>query len=423
VVICVMYYTPGVLSLMPLVVRRIRRMRCMKACRGAKAGADYLQTALGRTFCHQLQYEVRVNSWYEVTFSAVFFVQYQRSPMENTDNSSVGLSTSDLEHAVTTIQQHEGLIGYRNLLSYASALGVKIFPKVSFDIGSWTQIGTGSYSTTWKANIVTEDGLVVAVKQPNASFTRASTDVENSLQHEGLASIIQELRILGNAKLRTHPNLPHVLGVFFQEEKYPDGIRPCVIFELATSDLRQYLISKRVSGISPSEMMGLATNAADGIGALHVCGLVHGDVKPDNILLFMRAGALTAAIGDLGTCGAPSQISGVINGSLGYCAPEYLSGSPFAGHTNKPSRDVYNYGLLLWSMLTYCKENPFPRDQQFEIQHDDEAALRLLLEKIPSNTALPNFRDLILQCVKSNPGNRPSIFEVSWTLDPASNMR
>jgi serine/threonine protein kinase len=276
--------------------------------------------------------------------------------MENTDSSTFDLSPSDLEHAVTTIQQHKGLIGYRNLLSYASALGVKVFSKTSVDIGSWTQIGTGSYSTTWKANILTEQGLVVAVKQPNASFTRASTDVENSVQHEGLASIIQELRILGNAKLRTHPNLPHVLGVFFREEKYPDGIRPCVIFELAMSDLRQYLTSKGVDGISPSEMMGLASNAADGIGALHACGLVHGDVKPDNILLFMRDGALTGAVGDLGTCGAPNQISGVINGSLWYCAPEYLSGSPFADHANKPSRDVYNYGLLLWSMLTYCKE-------------------------------------------------------------------
>jgi hypothetical protein len=67
--------------------------------------------------------------------------------MENTD-SSIDLSPSDLELAVTNIQQHDGLVGYRNLLSYASALGVKVFPRTSFDIGSWTQIGSGSYSTT-----------------------------------------------------------------------------------------------------------------------------------------------------------------------------------------------------------------------------------------------------------------------------------
>jgi hypothetical protein len=49
--------------------------------------------------------------------------------------------------------------------------------------------------------------------------------------------------------------------------------------------------------------------------------------------------------------------------------------------------------------------------------------VRSLLERIPSNATLPNVRNLILHCVRSNPGNRPSIFEVSWTLDPASNMR
>ena len=177
-------------------------------------------------------------------------------PMENTD-SSAGPSPSDLELAVSNIQQHTKLVGYRNLLSYASALGVKVFPKTSFDIGSWTQIGSGSYSTTWRANIVTEQGVVVAVKQPNASFTRASTDVENNIQHKGLANIIQELQILANTKLQTHPNLPHVLGVFFREEKQPDGIRPCVIFDLATSDLRKYLSSKDAGGISPSEMTRL----------------------------------------------------------------------------------------------------------------------------------------------------------------------
>jgi serine/threonine protein kinase len=342
--------------------------------------------------------------------------------MENTD-SSAGPSPSDLELAVSNIQQHTQLVGYRNLLSYVSALGVKVFPETSFDVDSWTQIGSGSFSTTWEANIVTEKGAVVAVKQPNASFTRASTDVENSIQHEGLASIVQELRILAHAKLRAHPNLPHVLGVFFREEIYPDGIRPCVIFDLATSNLRKYLTCKDAGGISPSELTRLASNAADGIGALHACGLVHGDVKPENILLFMREGALAAAVGDLGTCGAPNQISGIITGTLSYCAPEYLDGSPFADHVNKPSRDVYNYGLLLWSMLTLCKEDPFPRGQQYDIQHNDKAAVKSLLEKIPSNAAIPSFRNAILECVQSSPGNRPSIFEASWTLDPASNMR
>lgn len=81
----------------------------------------------------------------------------------------------------------------------------------------------------------------------------------------------------------------------------------------------------------------------------------------------MREDALTAAVGDLGTCGAPGQISGAIPESLWYCAAEYVNRNPFATHVNKLSRDVYNNDLLLWSMLTYCKVNIFPGSQQYHI--------------------------------------------------------
>ncbi|KAH7063019.1 kinase-like domain-containing protein [Macrophomina phaseolina] len=344
--------------------------------------------------------------------------------MESANGSSEP-TPSDLELAVTGIKQNSGLVGYRNLLSYASALGVKIFPKTSFNVESWTQLGYGSYSTTWRAEIITGAAEVVAVKQPNASFTRASVDVENTVQHEALTSIIQELRLLASAKLRGHRNLPAVLGVFFQEEENPVGIRPCVVFELATYDLKQYLLAETVDGISisPQDMARFASDVADGIGALHTCGLVHGDVKPENILLFKRDGVLTAAVGDLGTCGACTQTSGVIIGSLHYCAPEYHRGSPFAEHINSLSRDIYNYGLLLWSILTFCRENPFAPTQRFMIQHDDQAAVQSLLERAPDRPALQTFRNIIRQCVRSDPTTRPTIFEVSQTLDPTSNTR
>ncbi|KAI8635265.1 kinase-like domain-containing protein [Xylariaceae sp. FL1651] len=343
--------------------------------------------------------------------------------MADTDGSSSELSPSDLELAITTIQSNPGLIGYRNLLSYASALGIKVFPKTAFNVDTWTLLGAGSYSQTWKANLLPDTGTAVAVKQPAGSFTRASSDVQSSIQHEGLTSIIQELRILANPKLRDHPNLPHVLGIFFREEERPTGVRPCVIFDLAFSDLKQYLISQRSAELLPQELTRLASNVANGIGALHSCGLVHGDVKPENILLFDRDGVLTAAVGDLGTCGTACQVSGAIPGSIRYCAPEYHAKSLHASYVNKYSRDIYNFGLLLWSILTSCNELPFPADKQFEIQHNDREALCFLLDKIPSDRLIPGFRDSIIACVQSDPTKRPSIFAASSLLDPASSLR
>ncbi len=344
--------------------------------------------------------------------------------MANTDTSSSELSPSDLELAITTIHRNPGLVGYRNLLSYVSALGIKVFPNTKFNVDTWTLIGAGSYSSTWKAETPLGTGIAVAVKQPAGSFTRASSDVESNVQHEGLTSIIQELRILANSKLRDHPNLPQVLGVFFREEERPAGIRPCVIFELAFSDLKQYLTAQQSAKISWQELTRFAFDVANGIGALHSCGLVHGDVKPENILLFDRGDVLTAAVGDLGTCGTSCEVSeGIIPGSIRFCAPEYHTRSGFTSYINKSPRDVYNFGLLLWSMLTSCKEIPFPAEKQFEIQHNDGKALGSLLTRIPVDRLIPGFRDSIIACVQADPTKRPSISVASSLLNPALSTR
>lgn len=334
------------------------------------------------------------------------------------------LSPSDLELAVSTIQATPNLVGYRQVLSYTNALGIQIYSKTSFDLENWTLKGAGSWSRTWEAKLLSAAATVVAIKEPLISFTRAHPVVENDIQHQRLTGIIQELRILANSKLRDHPNLPHVLGVFFREEENPPGIKPCVLFELASSDLKQYLGSSGSGSIQPEELTRLALDVARGIGALHAYGLVHGDIKPENILLFIRNDVLTAAVGDLGTCGSSTQSLGVIPGSLGYCAPEYLGQSQFAAFVNQPSRDVYNFGLLLWSMLTRCKELPFPTSpgRQTVLQHDETKALEHL-SRVLDHQTVPEFQKVISECVRPNPQRRPTIFEVSSILDPIASMR
>jgi serine/threonine protein kinase len=341
--------------------------------------------------------------------------------MDTTDGSG-DLTLSDLELAVATIQTQSGLVGYRNLLSYTSALGIKVYSPDSLQVASWEKIGSGSYSATYRADVVTEPGTVVAVKQPIASFTREKKAVEDSLQHASLTSIIQELRTLANTKLKDHPNLPRVLGVYFQEETDPIGVRPCVLFELALSDLQQYLSASEGANMQAADLTRLACNIADGIGALHACGLVHGDLKPDNVLLYHRNELLTAVVADLGTCGVAAHTQRTINGSLWYSAPEYLHGSPFSALVNSPSRDVYSYGLILWSIMTRCREQPFPTDEQYDMQQSGRAAT-YLLDKIAKGCVIPAFIKAIHECLRVDPSTRPSIFQVTKSIDPAAETR
>ncbi|KAK6065175.1 hypothetical protein SCUP234_12690 [Seiridium cupressi] len=335
--------------------------------------------------------------------------------------SSHEFRLSDLEVTIISLQTQHQLVGYRNLLSYVSALGVRVFPEDAFDVSSWEHLGSGSYSTTYRADFLTSPGKVFAVKQPNASFTRENKAVEGSLQHSSLTSIIQELRTLANAKLRDHPNLPRVLGVFFREEQQPAGIRPGVVFELALSDLQQYMVAKETDALRSAELTKFAFDIAHGLAALHACGLTHGDLKPDNILLYLRDGETTATVADLGTCGVSSNASPIIKGSRWYCAPEYLNGSEFSSDVNKQSRDVYNYGLILWSIMTRCREKPFPGEDQFDIQHKAGAASYLLKGVTPGNK-IPMFLDAMEKCLMADPKQRPLILEVLFSANPEAEM-
>jgi serine/threonine protein kinase len=328
---------------------------------------------------------------------------------------SVTPSPSDLESSLPIIKG--GLIGYRNLLSYVSSLGLEVIPYDSIQPETWTQIDSGAFSTVWRASSSVSSGSVVAVKQPIASFTCEKSELENELQNEALSSMIQELRILAHPQLKNHPNLPHAIGVFFQEEENPPGIRPSVVLELALSDLHSYLQNISPNELGGKEMARLCSQVASGICALHAYGLVHGDIKPKNTLLFMRDGQLTAAVGDLGTCGVVSQTSGTIPGTRSFYAPEVFERSPFHHLANQPARDIYSFGILVLSILTRCSRDPFPYLEQFNIQHDDSRCISYLLDQTDKSFTVPELEHVIRLTVKSNPAERAQIFDVIEGLE------
>jgi serine/threonine protein kinase len=266
--------------------------------------------------------------------------------------------SSDLSQAVVCIRRRSDLIGYRNVLSYASALGISIFPESAVELHR-DPMGQGSCSATFRG-ILHEHGndRVVAVKQPNFSFTRDKAEEEESIQHLGLSSIIQEVRILVDPKLKFHLNLPHVIGAFFKAESAPVGIRPCIIFELATSDFALFLRARSQSDNDTKELLIACLQIANGICALHAYGLFHGDIKPENILMFEREGEVVATVADLGTCGSPSQEE-VIIGTQAYWAPEMHLKSPLRASVNGPSRDIYSFGLVAIAAATRYRERYF----------------------------------------------------------------
>ncbi len=92
---------------------------------------------------------------------------------------------------------------------------------------------------------------------------------------------------------------------------------------------------------SSKQRKHILNNILDGIDYLHHKGVLHNDIKPDNIIINKLG---YARIIDFGLSSSYDSIySGVIGGSEGYSAPEILNGS---GHAGAPS-DIYSLGLII----------------------------------------------------------------------------
>jgi serine/threonine-protein kinase len=120
------------------------------------------------------------------------------------------------------------------------------------------------------------------------------------------------------------------------------------------------------------EAVGLCRQIAQGLAALHQCGLAHGDVHPDNILL--GNDGIDRLI-DLG-CAHHShdpipEYEGLLVGSADYWSPEACSSHGFSG----PEADVFALGVVLFESITGYR--PWPRGndlrETIRIRHGDPA--------------------------------------------------
>ena len=137
----------------------------------------------------------------------------------------------------------------------------------------------------------------------------------------------------------THPNLVEV----FDAGTLADG-RPYLVMELvAAPTLRQRLDQ----GIDLDELARIVGDVARALDALHAAGLVHNDVKPDNIFAPPDGPAKLADLGAARLTGAWSRgdVDAVFGTPL-YMAPEYArGGSP------GPRADVYSLACVLYEAL------------------------------------------------------------------------
>ena len=183
---------------------------------------------------------------------------------------------------------------------------------------------------------------------------------------------------------------------------------PCLVMEwLAGETLADRLVDGRL--IDPSEGVAVACQMAAALTAAHRAGVVHRDLKPDNVFLVYgggQDGGTRVVLTDFGVARRalpqPNDESltatNVILGTPDYLAPELLE----LEHAT-PASDLYAMGLVLFEMLT--GKPPFEADTPLKM------VLRRVQEEPPSPRAHlpdldPRWEETILRCLARKPEDR-----------------
>jgi eukaryotic-like serine/threonine-protein kinase len=168
----------------------------------------------------------------------------------------------------------------------------------------------------------------------------------------------------------SHPNIVTVI------DRGDDGGRQFIVFEHVDGENLKELVVR--SGRLPvRRALELALAVADGLAFAHGQGLVHRDVKPQNVLLSNEGDVKVTDFGIARSLEVDHGVTqtGTVIGTGEYLAPEQASGQPVS-----PATDVYSLGVVLWEML--AGEVPF----------DGENFVAVALRHV--NEPLPDLRDL-----------------------------
>ena len=142
-------------------------------------------------------------------------------------------------------------------------------------------------------------------------------------------------------------NLSHPNIVTMHDFGLDNGQLFLVMEYVPGTDLK--MLIKQRGRFSPEEAVPLLIQACAGIGYAHRAGLVHCDVKPQNMLVTPD---MRLKVADFGIARAlasihPEEQSDVVWGSPQYFAPEQASGA-----APSPASDVYSLGVIMYEMLT-----------------------------------------------------------------------
>jgi hypothetical protein len=258
-----------------------------------------------------------------------------------------------------------------------------------FQLERW--LGSGAYGEVWLARDLSPLGRWVALK-----FLRVR---DQARREQALATLHTDARVLGSLH---HPNIVQV----YDWVETAQG--PCLVLQYVSGGT----LGSRVSNQGPLAWAvagRYVADVADGLSRVHGHGVIHRDVKPENIL--QEPETDEAVLTDFGIAARltdPSSIAGT---------PRYMAPEAFLGQVS-PALDVYSLAATLFWLVT--GQPPFGGETRRELLHNIE---RGLPRPDPRCAGLPaGLEQLIRAGLSVRPSERPTLADFTGRLRGSLNL-
>ena len=233
------------------------------------------------------------------------------------------------------------------------------------------------------------------------------------LMHRRLVSGSSAERILLEARVVNQVGHPNIVDIF-ETGALPDG-RPYIVMER----LDGVPLSQRADEgkILPDQVIAILLQICDALIAAHAAGVIHRDLKLDNIFLTdnpedpatPRVKLLDWGIAKVISAAPRNTIEGQLVGTPQYLAPEQARGAAVS-----PQTDVYSLGVMAYEL--FLEQLPFEAETSAEIM-----AMHLRATPPPPSDLWPDIppalEALLLAMLAKHPDARPTMLEVARCLE------
>ncbi|MEV8331380.1 serine/threonine-protein kinase [Streptomyces niveus] len=252
-----------------------------------------------------------------------------------------------------------------------------------------SRLGHGGMGTVWLAHdeIVDRD---VAIKEPRVP--------EHLREHER-DTVHQRMRREASSAARIdHPAVVTMYDVVVEDSK------PWIVMELVRG---QSLADRLQEGtLDPREAARIGLDVLNALNAAHEAGVLHRDVKPDNVLLGRGD---RVVLSDFGIAQVEGQ-QGLTETGAFVGSPEFISPERVLGQRPGPESDLWSLGVVLYAAVEGM--SPYRRS-------NIPATLQAVLSAEPQMLARGSgaFGTIVMQLLRKDPAARPTAAEVRAVLE------